>query len=161
MNRIDPKVLKIAQGTGNESEILKITQGIGDDFSFWDYLYNRWDGPEVALAYSTAFWPELVEVEGFVLLKEQYEAEYLARVKANYGREKVEATINTTYLQDLFTDNTEGTDESVWTALGELLRDTWKARAEAVFPDREFATTFAWYTEDSDPGVTLFQTRLP
>ena len=148
MNRIDPRVLKIAQGAE-------------DGFSFWDFLYNRWDGPEVALAYSTVFWPELVEVDGFVLLKEHYDAEYFADVIATSSRENVEARINTAYLQHLFTDNTEGTDESVWTALGELLRDTWKARAEAVFPDREFATTFAWYTEDSDPGVTLFQTRLP
>ena len=149
MNRIDLKVLTIVRG-------------VGEDFSFWDFLCDRPEGPELALAYSTAFWPELVEVEGFVLLKEQYEAEYLARVKADYGREKVEATINTTYLQYLFGVGAEDADVSVWTALGELLRDTWKARAEAVFPDREFTTTFAWYSEDNnDPGVTLFQTRLP
>lgn len=70
------------------------------------------------------------------------DAEYLARVAADCSRENVEATINTTYLQDLFGADAEGADESVWTALGELLRDCWKARVEALFPDREFAATF-------------------
>lgn len=139
---------------------LKIAKDAGGDFSFWDFLYRRADGPELALAYSSVFWPELVEIDGFVLIKENYDADCLARVRAECGPENVEGRINTTYLQDLFGPGAEGADEWVWTALGELIRDAWKAHAEALFPGREFAATFAWYSEDSDPGVTLYQTRL-
>lgn len=128
--------------------------------SLWDYLRSRAEGPEVALAYVSVFLPDIVEVDGFILIKENYDAEYLARVVATCAREKVEATINTTYLQDLFGSGTEGVDFSVWTAIGELVRDCWKKRAESLFPDREFAATFAWYTENGDPGVTLHQTNI-
>lgn len=136
---------------------LKIAKNVGDDCSFWDFLRDRSGGPELALIYSSVFWPELIEVEGFVFLKENYDAAYFARVAAECGRENVEATINTTYLQDVFGVGEEWPDNSVWTALGELLRDSWKARAEALFPDREFATKFAWYSEGGDPGVTFYQ----
>lgn len=148
MAPIDPKTLKIASVAG-------------EDFSFWEFIRGRGDGEEVALAYAHVFWPELVEIEGFILVKENYDPEYLSRVVAECSRENVEATINTTYLHDLFKTDVPGTDQSVWTALGELIRDAWRGRAQTQFPHTEFTATFAWYSEDGDPGVTLFQTKLP
>lgn len=144
MDRIDARDLKIAKGAGV-------------DFSLWDFLHCRAEGPELALAYSSVFWPDLIEVDGLVLVKENYDVEYFARVAADCSREKIEATINTTYLQDLFGADARVADEKLWTALGEILRDCWKARAEAQFPGREFVSTFAWYSDDSDPGVTIYQ----
>ena len=46
----------------------------------WESIHSRDDGPAVALAYAYVFWPELIEVDGFVLIKENYDSEYLARV---------------------------------------------------------------------------------
>ncbi len=97
------------------------------------------------------------------MIRENYDPEYFTRVVAECSRENVESTINTTYLQDLFGVDSD-VDESQWTALGERLRDAWRACAETNFPNRKFAATFAWYSEDGDPGVTLFQvgrTRVP
>jgi len=147
MSRIDPKALKISR------------KASPDGFSFWDFLRNRAEGPEVALAYAHVFWPELLEVDSFILIRENYDPEYLARITAEFGRENVEATINTTYLEDLFPVGVAEVDESVWTVLGESVRDAWKARAEAEFPGGEFTATFSWYSEGGDPGVTLFQTK--
>lgn len=148
MTSIDPKMLKVA----------KAAEG---SFSFWEFIRSRGEGPAIALAYAHVFWPELIEIEGFILVKENYDPEYLSRVMAECSRENVEATINTTYLQDLFGADGTRADQEVWTKLGELVRDAWKAHAQSQFPDKEFAATFAWYSEDGDPGVTLFQATLP
>jgi hypothetical protein len=61
MDRIDRQELKMARNAGN-------------DFSFWEFLCDKKAGPEMAIAYSTVFWPEFVEVDGFVLIKENYDA---------------------------------------------------------------------------------------
>jgi hypothetical protein len=97
----------------------------------------------------------MVEVEGFVFIAENFDEEYLSRVRSEVAPEQIEATINTTYLSDLF-GAVEG-DRIVWQMLGERVRDSWKARAESLFPDREFSASFSWYSDDGDPGVTICQ----
>ena len=142
-----------------DPRILHIAESVPGGFSFWNFLYHRREGAEVALAYARVFWPELVMVEGFVFLSENYDREYFDRVVSDYGGIQVEATINTTYLDELFGAGPIDADESVWCELGNVVGQCWKARAQSLFPSMRFATTFQWYSDDGDPGVTLFQER--
>jgi hypothetical protein len=129
----------------------------GSETSFWECLFTRSEGPEVALLHAKAFWPDLLEVEGFILLDENYDPDYFARTLADYGAPKLEATINTTYLENLF--GAGETKPEVIEALGRVLCDSWQARAKALFPDHEFVTHFDWYSSDGDPGVVLHQQK--
>ena len=123
----------------------------------WDLLARERNPIELALLYGRAFWPELVQVQGFVLLAERYDEDYFERTLAEVGAEKLESTINTTYLRDLFGD--EEADAWVWESIGATLAGSWKARAETLFPSRRFHCEFSWYSNIGDPGVTLFSER--
>lgn len=128
-----------------------------DDLSFWHYLHSRANGPAVALVYAKAFWPDFILVKDFVFLKENYDAEYFDRVTRDCDPALVEATINTTYLPDLF--GAQDVDDNVWQSLGEILCETWRARATFCFPERHFKAQFSWYSNGGDPGLTIHQTK--
>lgn len=126
-------------------------------FSFWDYLSDQDVNPNIALACAKVWWPDFVQIEGFVLLKEQYDREYFDRVLRDSGAEAVEKTINTILLDNFFQE--PGPDEvELWEAIGNLMCETWVAKASMMFPSLKFAAEFSWYSEDQyDPGVTIGQ----
>jgi hypothetical protein len=146
MTNIDPKSLRIVHNFSTS-----------EHFSFFEYLAAKRDGPEIAFTYAKVFWPDLIEVQGFVLLAENYDPAYFERVYKEYGALCVEAMINTIYLDDLF--GVQETDDSVWEALGAVLCAMWKARAKHCFPEKDFRTEFRWYSEEDAPGVTLQQAK--
>lgn len=126
--------------------------------SIWDSLAQGGYEIELALAYGKVFWPDLIEVKGYVFVAEHYDADYFEQVLRDVDISLIESTINTTYLRDLFGD--KDADESVWEELGELLTRSWKARAEAMFPHMKFCSKFAWYSDDiGDPAITLYQSK--
>lgn len=120
----------------------------------WDSLASQGHPVGLALGYAKVFWPDFVEVEGFVLVAEHYTDDYFNRILEEVGAAELEATINTTYLRDLFGDG--DAPEATWETLGNLLTRTWKAKAEVEFPHRSFRSTFAWYSDIGDPGITIF-----
>lgn len=148
MLSFDPNILKLYRDSKNDL----------DDVT--DYLYFDDKGPELALTYSKLFWPDLIEVEGLVLLSMNYTREYFDEVLTNYGAENVEGHINLCYLQYLIGTGEYDCDDEIWELLGETLCETWKQRAQYLFPEKSFVTEFAWYSDDiGDPGVTLYQPK--
>lgn len=148
MLSFDPNILKLFRVSKND--LVDTT----------DYLYFDDKGPELALMYSKLFWPELIEVDGFVLLAMNYDREYFDEVITNYGAENVEGHINLSYLQYLVGVGEYDCDDEIWELLGQTLCETWKQRAQYLFPQKSFVTEFAWYSDDiGDPGVTLYQTK--
>ena len=123
----------------------------------WDRLYSQSIGPAKGVLVGKVVWPDLVEVEGFVLLSEHYDPAYFERIRREMGAENVEQTINLAYLPNLV--GPVDAPDAEWEMLGSLLCETWIWRARSMFPGREFSTTFQWYS-DMDPGVTLFQTSI-
>jgi hypothetical protein len=138
---------------------LSILQEPESDPSFWDCLFRLGGGPEAALLYAKAFWPELLELEGFVLLSENYDPEYFARSIQEYGPSNLEATINTTYLDSVF--GAAETKPEVIEELGRMICESWEARAKMLFPARHFVAHFGWYSSDGDAGVVLHQLKWP
>jgi hypothetical protein len=128
----------------------------GGEPDFGDYLSHVREGPEVAFVYGKIFWPDLIEVDGFVLLSENYDEVNYKRIRSEYPDSVIEDTINTTYIDDLFGAGDIDVSDEVWEALGQLICETWKARAELLFK-RPFVCEFNWYSEYGEPGVTMYQ----
>ena len=148
MTTFDPSIMRIVQDSDR------------DPFEFLDYLWYADRGPEEALVYSKLIWPDLIEVDGFVFLSEYYHKEYFDEVLANYGPGSLEETINTVYLDNVVGAGPIDYADQVWEALGGVLCETWKQRALSQFPQMLFETEFAWYSDDGDPGVKLYQPKL-
>lgn len=80
---------------------LSIVQGPGPDPSLWDALAQLRTGLELAFLHGAVFWPDLVQIDDFVLIAENYDPEYFARSLRVGGPGGLEVTINTTYLDSV------------------------------------------------------------
>ena len=131
---------------------------------FWQYL-NIVAHEEMAAAFATLFWPEFIEVEGCVLLREHYEAANFASWKDTLkgDRQQIEAMINHVHLCDLFLNNNPlgGSHPRVLAYLGQTLARSWPHALQETFPEKHFVVD---YDEDPDwnyygPEITFWQDR--
>ncbi len=94
---LDKSVLPIFQQWKQENESWI------PNFNIWSYLNLRGDF-DLAAAFSKLFFPDFVEVDGCVLLKEQYSPEGLSRWMKSYdgNTRAVEAMMNHVHIWDRF-----------------------------------------------------------
>lgn len=102
---------------------------------------------QLAIAFSTLFWPRFVEFDDCVLFEdfsiESFQG-FMQQTKGN--REAVERVMNHRHLVDLFTTAVgepaeEQTPEQL-DYLGNVLRDIWQTKLARDFPNREVAVAF-------------------
>lgn len=107
--------------------------------SVWGLLGTK-GGAELAIAFSSLYWPEFVEVEGCVLLRERYSpSRFQDWWKELAGdRSRIEGVVNHVHLWDLFDlDGTSVPDEAVQD-LAQVLGLTWRCALQHRFPERDF-----------------------
>ena len=109
-----------------------------------------------AIAFTSLFWPEFIEVEGCVLLKERYSPTNLEEWLTHYGgdRTQTEAMINHTHLYDLFSNSLSEVSLEALEYLGTVLLCTWRSALASQFPARQFRLDLA--TEPDDYGPTIY-----
>jgi hypothetical protein len=128
-------------------------------FNVLDLLHSE-GSPLDALLYSRLFWPEFVEYDAMVFLKETIEdASDVARLRealAGYSndRSQTEKSFNFIDVGDLFGPLAGETDAELDESLAHRLRDMWQARLVALFPNRSF-TVQVVPPEDSGGSVGL------
>jgi len=135
--------------------------GVEDSESVWQLVKAENLGPRVLLLISRLFWPSFITIDGFVFLKENFDADYYQEVLSTCSRDQVEATINTVYLYDVIRGGAGDVAEvgaAWWQAVGKVVADAWKERAEKMFPGVHFVSEFNWYSPPADdPGVVVYQ----
>ena len=112
-------------------------------FNLFDFLHTEGCGLD-ALLYSRLFWPEFVEMNQMVFLKETFEDEddwrRLAEAFEHYGKDyrKTEQSFNLVEIPSLFGRRVgETTDEDDhW--LAERLAEMWSYRLQVLYPHRHF-----------------------
>jgi hypothetical protein len=111
-------------------------------FTVLDFLYAA-GSPVDALLYARLFWPELLEVDGAVLLASSVEDEAdLARVRASLrerGHAETERRYNLRELSDLFGHGLGEIDDDQAADLLARLATMWRCRLQDAFPERRFA----------------------
>jgi hypothetical protein len=129
------------------------------NFGVWDFLDYHAD-VELAAAFASLFWPEFVEVDGFVLLAARYTPESLEEWRAAYpaDRRAVESVLNEVHVYDLFSRrSSEGVPLAVHEYVGQVLRRTWSCALEAAFPDRRFELSYRTEPHAYGPTLTFWQ----
>jgi len=127
--------------------------------NIWSYLSNHSTAGMAAL-FSKLFWPDLVEVEGCILLAEQYSAEEFQAWASQFqhDRDDIERMINHTHVYDLFAGHGgTRTDERVWEYLGRALPACWRCALSTVYPSRAFAFDYGSEPEDYGPTISFWQ----
>jgi hypothetical protein len=134
----------------------------GDPPTLWQYLSLRGD-PELGAVFATLFWPELVEIEDCVLLKE-----HLAQTNFEEWKEAcegdrgcIEVSVNHIHVWDLF-PNADGKDlnDAVFEYIARVLERCWSCAAKEAFPERTFVVEYSNEPQDYGPTVTLYQAAL-
>ncbi len=119
---------------------------------------------QLAIAFSTLFWPRFVEFDDCVLF-EGFSAEsfqgFMLQTKGSRG--SVERVMNHRHLADLFTTAFGAVAEEPTPAqleyLGNVLRDIWQTKLSRDFPGREIKVVFDREEPDDllEYIVTFFQ----
>ncbi|CAM3781534.1 hypothetical protein ALPO108162_05480 [Alicyclobacillus pomorum] len=130
----------------------------GDDFSWWDYVNLRAD-LQTALGFAKFFYPDVLEVEGYFLLKDKYKPEIFEEWKADrkHGKQSVEKMMNLYEVNDFFHINhrDDETDEQVH-GLGEALKLFWTLSFRHRFPGRKIVVS-VFEEDDGCLFITVYE----
>jgi len=120
-------------------ELRDWNNGAGIDIESWIACIGNF---QLAVGYSTVFWPRFVEFEGYVL-REGFSVETLRGCEqcCSGVRGSVEALLNHLHIADIQTCGTDVTGEQI-VYLGRTLREIYTAKLRWQFPDREFEVRF-------------------
>ena len=100
---------------------------------------------DLAIAFTTLFWPSFVEFDGCVLFADFSTKSYTGFMTQCKGdRAAVDSVMNHRHLLDLFADPAvkEKTTAAQMEYLGTVLRDIWDTKLRRDFPEREVRVTF-------------------
>ena len=132
-------------------------------FNVFDFLHAE-GSPAHALLYSRLFWPEFVEIDEMVLLKESVEDEAdrdrLAGATKRYSgdRRKTEESFNLVEVPCLFGKRLLETDEKEAQWLADRLAAMWRCRLKELYPSRRFSVEVIPPEETGgEVGIVFYQ----
>jgi hypothetical protein len=134
------------------------------NFNVLDYVYAV-GSPLQALMYSKLFWPEFIEIEDMVFLKDRIEDEddrraVLKVLEQHEGnRRKTEQAFNLSEIPpDIFGKNMGETTEEEDRYLAEILVEMWQCRLRILFPNRSFKVVLLTAEETGgEIGILFYQ----
>ncbi|GAB4181938.1 MAG: hypothetical protein Fur006_17350 [Coleofasciculaceae cyanobacterium] len=131
-------IQQISLNTDEMSNFQKWKKANGDDFSFWDYLSGV-ANVEVALAFTTLFWPDFVKHDGGIFLAEVFNQEIYEQWKAELGDDiaAIERVMNHQHIDDLL-PGAESVGIDNLFSLGQVIKQMWENRLKSCYPDRTF-----------------------
>jgi hypothetical protein len=134
------------------------------NFNVLDYVYAV-GSPLQALMYSKLFWPEFIEIEDMVFLKDRMENEddrcaVLKVLEQHEGnRRKTERAFNLfEFPPDIFGKKMGETTEEEDRYLAEILVEMWQCRLRMLFPNRSFKVVLLTAEETGgEIGILFYQ----
>lgn len=129
-----------------------------NNFTWWSYVNMKAD-ITTALAFSKFFYAELMEIDGYILLKDNFNLDrYLGWKKfCKNDKNPIERAMNTYEVRDFFHINTNYDDDNIEEqieALGEMLKFFWSLSFKQQFPDRNIVVELY---EEEVLCITVFE----
>jgi len=135
------------------------------NFNVLDFV-SAFGSPLYALAYSKLFWPDFIEFEGMIFLKENVEDEEdRSRIRTALARsstpKEVERSFNQFMIPDIFFSAGLGTtngDENL--CLAERMVEMWEARLARLFPGRTLVVELELPQQSKEgPTIIVYQSK--
>jgi hypothetical protein len=138
-------------------EMSRWNNGRGIDIDAWTACSGTFD---LAVGYSTVFWPSFVEFEQYVL-RDGFSVESLRGFErcCSGDRKAIEAVMNHLHIVDLHHHMMEGVGRATIVYLGHTLREIYRAKLAWQFPQRRFEVLFddSNFDDLTDYQITFFQ----
>jgi hypothetical protein len=134
-----------------------------NNFNVLDFV-SAFGSPLHALAYSKLFWPDFLEFEDMIFLKEHVEDEEdRSRIRSVISklptRREVEQSFNQFMIPDVFFSAGLGTttdEENI--CLAERIADMWRARLARLFPNKKCVVELQLPLETREgPTIVVYQ----
>jgi hypothetical protein len=141
------------------SEYIMWKKANPQNFSWWNYINLKSD-LQTALGFAKFFYPEILEIDGCILLKDKFSKELyeLWRCECNGEKTCIEKMMNLYQLKDFFHINTQddGNLNVKIKALGEVLTLFWSMSFQNRFPDRLIKVK-VFEEKDGELFITVFE----
>lgn len=130
--------------------------GKGTDISSWIRFAGDF---QKAIGYSTVFWPNFVEHEGYILREGFSESALRRFCKECACKRTVESAMNTLRIADLHYDGCHDATPERLTYIGSILKEIYACKLASVFPGREIEVIFEGAGQDdlSAYRLTFYQ----
>ena len=93
--------------------------------------------PDDILIIGKLLFTETIEIENYILLKENYNYFLYESLKKRYNNSReIESEINKIYLYDLFAHCTDVIDDKLFKNIGELIQFSWDIYFKYKFPNK-------------------------
>ncbi|MFZ6799509.1 hypothetical protein [Undibacterium sp. Di24W] len=135
-----------------KSELVSWNDGAGVSLQTWAESLGTFS---LAVGYTTIFWPEFVEFEGYLLFSE-FSQEALRGFERQPGstRKSVEWVMNHFHIAHLHCGATDLTKDKI-IYLGTVIKEIYEAKLKCQFPDRPCTVEF--YVPDDSESLWDYQ----
>lgn len=127
------------------------------NISLIDYIYFTSD-PDTTISNIKLFFPDLIEYEGMIFLKENFNNENVDNWinYNNYSKKQIEKVINHVHIRSLYQDiYSETYDSEVFIYIAKYMIKTFKIQLKECFPDKDFNVEII--DEYEDIQITFYQ----
>ena len=110
----------------------------GSKFSLWDYLFGV-SNLETAIVFTKLFWPDFVEYDNGIFLKESFSLKIYEEWKIQLKNDivAIEKVMNHKHLDNMLPGyETVSDNNSLY--LGKIMAEMWGSRLHAVYPNHSF-----------------------
>lgn len=128
----------------------------GERFNWWSYVNMKSD-VQTALGFVKLFYPDIVEVEGYFIIKDRFNQRVFNQWKEREkNKSVVEKMVNLYEVKDFFHINTNENEnlEKQLLVFGEALKHFWKQSFVERFPTRNIQV--ALFEEYGDLFITVY-----
>lgn len=130
-------------------------------FNHLDFIH-RFGSPLEVLLYSMLVWPDFVEIEGMVFLKDWVEDEDdVKRIKnvllKNRGdKSETEKSFNNFELASFFGPKSGDIENKGYLELAKVLKDSWSAKLQRDFPGKIYRVEVIEPKGNQDTGILFY-----
>lgn len=130
-----------------------------NNFTWWNYINMKAD-IKTALGFAKFFYPDIIEEDGCIFIKDCFNIEKYGQWKEICGSDKstLEKAMNSYELKDFFHINTDYEDNYIdeqIQALGNVLRQFWTLSFKERFPTRNIIVDIV--EDDEALYITVFE----
>ncbi|WP_374718763.1 hypothetical protein [Parageobacillus toebii] len=142
-------------------EYMEFKRANNGDFTWWDYVNVKSD-LKTALAFAKFFYPDVLEVEGCLILKDKFSREIFELWKEDCQNDKVciEKMMNLYQVRDFFhinVDEKEDIEEQI-KVLGNVLKVFWTLSLKDRFPERNIVVE-VFEEDDGELFITVYEKK--
>lgn len=114
--------------------------------------------PEDILIVGKLFFPEIIEVNECVFLKDNFDKDVYEEISTQYKNDNnlIERTINRIHIYEYFAQCEDSIDDTIFENVGNMLKFSWQIYFNKVFSEKEIVVEYNNNELEYGPTLTFY-----